>query len=246
MGGGISHLHDDQLQLPVYHNDQDDFFIIHQNSECETSFRSVSSVQSCLSLVDLEDDVTEMSQIYKFSVKKSLSPYKDGYQRESTLRIGQYSTIYKGYRKKDQKEVAIKEINLSKISSKQEKEVILEELSLLCSVSHSSILGVKSVYECATPLEEKLFVVSDLINGGEFVNTMIQNGSYREDDLSYYMNQFINGIAYLHSNEIIHNNLIPENLVLCSHPSSASSSSLSTISACSTCYFSFSAKKKIN
>jgi len=78
-------------------------------------------------------------------------------------------------------------------------------------VHHENILKLKAVFDT----KNQIAIVMELVNGGELFYKIVEKGNYSEADASNIVRQMVNGVAYLHSQDIAHRDLKPENL-LCS------------------------------
>lgn len=123
------------------------------------------------------------------------------------------SVVYKAISLRNEKEkYAVKEVKISEMK-KEIFEDFRYELNVLSQLSHASIMKLYSVYDTAGP-NSKFFLVLEYIKGGELLNAIIQNEQYTEEDIIHFSYQIVSGIHYLHSRNVIHGNLIPENIVL--------------------------------
>ncbi|KAH1204580.1 CBL-interacting serine/threonine-protein kinase 9 [Glycine max] len=60
----------------------------------------------------------------------------------------------------------------------------------------------------------KIYIVLELVNGGELFNKIAKNGKLKEDEARRYFHQLINAVDYCHSRGVYHRDLKPENLLL--------------------------------
>jgi serine/threonine protein kinase len=58
------------------------------------------------------------------------------------------------------------------------------------------------------------YIVTDYADGGDLLMTLLRRGKLSEDDAKACAKSLLQGIKYLHSNNICHRNLKPENILL--------------------------------
>jgi calcium/calmodulin-dependent protein kinase I len=84
------------------------------------------------------------------------------------------------------------------------------ELAVLQQVDHPNIISLKEVFET----NHMLYIVTELVTGGELFDRIVSRGSYTERDAAGLVKKLIEAIAYLHTRGIVHRDIKPENLLL--------------------------------
>jgi len=77
---------------------------------------------------------------------------------------------------------------------------------------HPNISGLRDMYEDY----DHYYLVMDLVSGGEMFDHLINFGAYSEADAARLMREVASALAFLHGVGVIHADLKPENLLLCS------------------------------
>ena len=77
---------------------------------------------------------------------------------------------------------------------------------------HPNISGLRDMYEDYS----YFYLILDLVSGGEMFEHLIEYGAYSEADAARLMQEVSSAIAFLHGVGVIHADLKPENLLLCS------------------------------
>lgn len=109
--------------------------------------------------------------------------------------------------------VAIKEIRRSDEANQSEFEREIAALSELSrNGGHRNICRLFDCYRTA----DVNYVVMEIIDGGEILEHLIRGGPYNEVTASKYVRELAEGLAYMHSHNIIHSDLKCENLMLSS------------------------------
>jgi len=77
-------------------------------------------------------------------------------------------------------------------------------------LNHENIIKLYEVHESET----NIYLVLELLRGGELFERIVKKGIYTEKDASILMKKMISALDYMHSKGIMHRDLKPENLVL--------------------------------
>ena len=88
--------------------------------------------------------------------------------------------------------------------------MLQREIDIMKKLSHPNVLQLREVFETDT----KICLVTELVNGGELFEKIVEVGSYTEPDAANIVRQVVEGVAYLHANGVAHRDLKPENLLV--------------------------------
>lgn len=80
------------------------------------------------------------------------------------------------------------------------------EIEALRSLDHPSIIQLLDVFIS----EEKIFIVMELMEGGELFDYVVQKGTLTEDEASNIVRKVTSAMVYMHSKNIVHRDLKPE------------------------------------
>ncbi|XP_022661482.1 calcium/calmodulin-dependent protein kinase type 1-like isoform X2 [Varroa destructor] len=90
------------------------------------------------------------------------------------------------------------------------KEDSLEnEVKVLRKLKHPNIVQLLETYED----KNKVYLVMELVTGGELFDRIVEKGSYTEQDASHLIKQILEAVDYMHSQGVVHRDLKPENLL---------------------------------
>ncbi|XP_078388644.1 death-associated protein kinase 3 isoform X1 [Cetorhinus maximus] len=90
------------------------------------------------------------------------------------------------------------------------REEIEREVNILQQLQHSNIITLHDVYENKTDV----VLILELVSGGELFDFLAQKESLSEEEATAFIKQILDGVNYLHSKNIAHFDLKPENIML--------------------------------
>ncbi|CAD5219528.1 unnamed protein product [Bursaphelenchus okinawaensis] len=103
--------------------------------------------------------------------------------------------------------VAVKCIDKKALKGKEES--LENEIKVLRRLRHPNIVQLYDTFE------EKgyVYLVMELVTGGELFDRIVAKGSYTERDASNLIRQVLEAVAFMHDNGVVHRDLKPENLL---------------------------------
>uniref|UniRef100_A0A672N0Z2 Calcium/calmodulin dependent protein kinase I n=1 Tax=Sinocyclocheilus grahami TaxID=75366 RepID=A0A672N0Z2_SINGR len=141
------------------------------------------------------------------SWKKKTSSIKDIYDFKEVLGTGAFSEVMLAEEKRTRKLVAIKCIPRKALEGKENS--IENEIAVLHKIKHANIVSLEDIYES----KSHLYLVMQLVSGGELFDRIVEKGFYTEKDASKLIQQILDAVKYLHDMGIVHRDLKPENLL---------------------------------
>ncbi|KAI4827427.1 hypothetical protein KUCAC02_030821 [Chaenocephalus aceratus] len=139
--------------------------------------------------------------------KKKTTDVKDQYDFKEILGTGAFSEVVLAEEKRTQKLVAIKCIPKKALEGKENS--IENEIAVLHKIKHANIVSLEEIFES----KSHLYLVMQLVSGGELFDRIIEKGFYTEKDASKLIQQILDAVKYLHDMGIVHRDLKPENLL---------------------------------
>ena len=85
-----------------------------------------------------------------------------------------------------------------------------QEAELMKVLNHPNIIRIRDTFETTS----KIFIVMELVSGGDLFDRIIDQGKYPESRARAVMRMLLEAVKYLHDNNIIHRDLKPENILL--------------------------------
>ncbi|KAG0718788.1 Serine/threonine-protein kinase D3 [Chionoecetes opilio] len=129
---------------------------------------------------------------------------------DEVLGSGQFGIVYGGVHRKSSRQVAIKVIDKLRFPTKQEA-ALKNEVAILQNLSNPGVVNLERMFET----KERIFVVMEKLKGDML--EMILNserGKLSERITKYIIYQILIALKHLHSKNIVHCDLKPENVLL--------------------------------
>jgi len=108
--------------------------------------------------------------------------------------------------------LAVKTFDKSLLTSSTEKAraSLINEINVMRRLEHSNIIQLYEVHES----DKHIYLVLELLQGGELLDRIMRKGQYHERDASLLMKNLLSALDYMHSKGIMHRDIKPENLIL--------------------------------
>ena len=132
------------------------------------------------------------------------------YELGRTLGEGTFGKVKYALNTETNEAVAIKVLDKEKIQKQNMGNQIKKEISIMKMVKHKYIVGMIEVLASKT----KIFIVLDLVTGGELFDKIVSVGKLAEQEALFYFSQLVDGVEYCHKLGVCHRDLKPENLLL--------------------------------
>mmetsp|Transcript_13852 Transcript_13852/g.16794 ORF Transcript_13852/g.16794 Transcript_13852/m.16794 type:complete len:570 (-) Transcript_13852:1144-2853(-) len=139
--------------------------------------------------------------------------FKQKYALGSLIGEGTSSNCYKCVRLSDGKEFACKVINMKRLCTTFPRSVVTKfklEIDTLQILNHPNIIRLEDHF-CGL---DKIYIVLELINGGELFERIVDSGGLPEDETQQIFVQLAQAIQYMHSKGVIHRDIKPENVLV--------------------------------
>lgn len=146
---------------------------------------------------------------------KSESPEKtsalsvNNFQFHYVIGRGGFGKVWKVEQRKSRRLYAMKEMSKSRIITKKSVNSVMNERQLLCCLKQAFIVNMIYAFQD----RENLYLVMDLMTGGDLRYHMAKNRRFTEEQTKFFAACVVSGLEYIHGNGVLHRDIKPENLV---------------------------------
>ncbi|CAG9538833.1 unnamed protein product [Cercopithifilaria johnstoni] len=148
--------------------------------------------------------------LFRKDKKKSEERFniRDYYEFKDILGTGAFSKVFMAEQISEPGFlVAIKCIDKKALKGKE--ETLENEIKVLRKLRHSNIVQLYDTFD----EKQYVYLVMELVTGGELFDRIVAKGSFTERDASVLMQQVLEAAAFMHENGVVHRDLKPENLL---------------------------------
>ncbi|KAE9295957.1 hypothetical protein PF001_g17090 [Phytophthora fragariae] len=132
-----------------------------------------------------------------------------------TIGKGTFGKVKLGLHLLTGEKVAVKILEKKRIIQAADVERVAREIKILKRNRHQNVIQLYEVIDSP----DNIFLIMEHVDGGEMFEYIVAHHRIREPEAAFLFRQIVDGLAYLHSNEITHRDLKPENLLLQSNRS---------------------------
>lgn len=133
---------------------------------------------------------------------------EDFYRLGKELGSGSFGSVLLGFDLSTGAKRAVKIIN--RTSNAKELEFVQREINVLLSISHKNIVQTYDIFD----ERDKIFLVLEYVSGGDFFDYMAARTKLPELPSKVILHQILEGLKYLHENNIVHRDIKPENVLI--------------------------------
>ena len=159
---------------------------------------------------DITGYIREESQIsisHRLFINEIKEIPEKKYKIKKLLGVGSYGRVFLAQNIYTLEYIAMKEIPKTAEDLLTDSE-IMDEIEILKNLDHPDIVRIMEFYNT----EENYYIINEYCSGGELFDQI--NKRFSETQIAVMFRQILSGLAYLHSNNIIHRDLKLENILI--------------------------------
>jgi serine/threonine protein kinase len=169
--------------------------------QCHAAAAAWSPLQQSL-VTSHRDGWSSPLQQQQLLARYNLSP--------SALGAGANACVWRGIDNETGESVAIKQLARARTT----ETAVRDETTILAEAIHDNIIQLRGCYAD----DSNFYLVMELAAGGELYEKLCREGMLTEPTAKSVMQQVLQAVSFLHSRSIVHADLKPENLLICSQP----------------------------
>lgn len=136
--------------------------------------------------------------------------FSDVYEVSAEIGRGKFAVVKRCTHKASGTEYAAKFLKKRRKGKDCKKDVLHEIRMLELTISHPHIISLVEVYETINDL----IIITNFAKGGELFEYINEEGQLEEKVTLRLMHQILDGISFLHKNNIAHLDVKPQNILL--------------------------------
>ncbi|TNN82401.1 Myosin light chain kinase, smooth muscle [Liparis tanakae] len=166
-----------------------------------------SKESECVEMVTKKEEKQEASESFITVTIDTKHEAKDHYDVHEKLGAGKFGQVFRMSHKDTGQEAAGK---FYRARSAKERTAARREIELMNKLHHPKLVQCLAAYETSS----EMVMVMEYIAGGELFERIVgEDFEHTEPTSARYMQQILEGMQYVHKQNIVHLDLKPENIV---------------------------------
>ncbi|CAA9964611.1 hypothetical protein CFE70_008359 [Pyrenophora teres f. teres 0-1] len=160
------------------------------------------------------DEIAILDQaryVFRYPLRRNTHGFRQLYTLQEQLGKGHFASVYLCAEKATGIRYAVKKFEKrSGPGEKSKVDGLQQEIAVLMSVSHPTLLCLKDTYD----EDDGVYLVLELATEGELFNWIVMKQKLTEDETRKVFVQLFQAVKYLHERNIVHRDIKPENILL--------------------------------
>lgn len=135
---------------------------------------------------------------------------KSNFEITTTLGTGSFGRVRLCKYNGTEEFFAMKILRKTRVIKMKQENHIKWEKKILCGIRHPFIVNLEAYFQD----DKKLYLVLELVQGGEFFSLLRKTGVLQLPHAAFYASQIVLIFQFLHKNKIVYRDLKPENLLI--------------------------------
>uniref|UniRef100_A0A6T8AW03 Protein kinase domain-containing protein n=1 Tax=Prymnesium polylepis TaxID=72548 RepID=A0A6T8AW03_9EUKA len=168
-----------------------------------------------MSLEEVNVDVQGTKARLRALADADVTNIAEVYSMGEELGRGRFSVVRQATHLKENVGYAVKEVENESLDDEENLEALETEIKILRKLRHPHIVNLKEVVLTGS----YTYIIMELLSGGELFHRIIEKGCFPEVEAQNLFAQILMSMEYLHSLQIVHRDVKPENILYVSEGS---------------------------
>ncbi|KAI5741249.1 hypothetical protein M8J76_011793 [Diaphorina citri] len=132
------------------------------------------------------------------------------YEIQEQIGKGGFATVFRAKNYKKNQDVAVKVINWQLMKERKFEEKVLQEIEIHSKLCHPNVIKLLDHFSYS----DNIYLVLELCENDTVKRYLDENGRLSEREARDLLEQIVHGLLYLQSQNIVHRDIKPDNLLL--------------------------------
>ncbi|KAL1460485.1 hypothetical protein WDU94_012465, partial [Cyamophila willieti] len=132
------------------------------------------------------------------------------YEIQEQIGKGGFATVFRAKNYKKNQDVAVKVINWQLMKERKFEEKVLQEIEIHSKLCHPNVIKLLDHFSYS----DNIYLVLELCENDTVKRYLDENGKLSEREARDLLEQIVQGLLYLQSQNIVHRDIKPDNLLL--------------------------------